>query len=823
MARGSRDPRDDRFASRSEAESRRINRQGGQASSGRRHELSGERDRSRLQNRTSSERAAARISRDAAKRTRVSAFENEAPFRDDQTATRQQRQNRPKASSRANRGDSYTPRSNGVSRQTSKGGDRAKERMSSRSALPLDVRSSRGGNERTAQNRRSAERSTQRTKSDQFFASNGIPVDLLKDPTRSQKAQKDAPSRVRALASHFGAACAWVWSKSKIAALALAVVLVLGVAGGIDALANMNRIYQGVSVGNIDLSGKTIDEATALISQEYEPRINNNDVVLCASEEVAQQAQSDREKRDTLEEQISYEESLAHRDRWTIDAQVLGATFDPATYAQEAYQVGREDGGFFRRLNAQFSGVDIKPECTFNATSLDELREEIITALGTKMVDFNVEMKEGSAHVTDGHDGYEVSEEWLVEKLNDGLLHADGESRFVIDMHDVTVRIDREGAQLCATQIDNSIAPGITFQYEGKQWYADRAQLAQWIATEVREEGAGYTLKPLFDDSRANQAIIKGFGFSYGGSDHTVQFSNQDDQIVVTTNATGTVPQVSGAIENLNNTFFSTNERSSAPLIEISAVEVPDTMSFEEACDYGLVVKISSFTTQYASGAEARNNNIHVAADALDDSICKAGETWSFLALSGETTPDKGYQDAGAIIGGEYSDAIGGGICQVATTVFNAVYDAGYPIERRYNHSLYIASYPEGRDAAIAYPDMDLIWRNDTESDVLLVMSYTNSSVTATLYGVDPGYEVTTRYGEWQEGEPYRTIVRQDSDYPVGEEFVESSGADGRSITIVRTVKDRNGNIVQEKEFQSNYHPKNKVVVQGSAQPSTSE
>ena len=53
----------------------------------------------------------------------------------------------------------------------------------------------------------------------------------------------------------------------------------------------------------------------------------------------------------------------------------------------------------------------------------------------------------------------------------------------------------------------------------------------------------------------------------------------------------------------------------------------------------------------------------------------------------------------------------------VATTVFNAVYEAGYPIERRNNHSLYIASYPEGRDAAIAYPDIDLVWRNDTESE----------------------------------------------------------------------------------------------------------
>ena len=63
-----------------------------------------------------------------------------------------------------------------------------------------------------------------------------------------------------------------------------------------------------------------------------------------------------------------------------------------------------------------------------------------------------------------------------------------------------------------------------------------------------------------------------------------------------------------------------------------------------------------------------------------------------------------GYKNAGAIVDGEYTDEIGGGVCQVATTVYNAVYDAGYPIVERHNHTLYIASYPEGRDAAIAFP-----------------------------------------------------------------------------------------------------------------------
>lgn len=649
----------------------------------------------------------------------------------------------------------------------------------------------------------------------------GIPHNVLKNPMKPTGGKRsDSSGRTGAFA-RFAGGCSWLWSKSKALSVALVVLVAIVVAGGVDSLATMNRIYQGVSVGNIDLSGKTPEEATTLISQEYEPRFNSNAVVFCANEQAAQHSEEEQQRNESLEEQISYEESLSSRDRWTVNASLIGATFDPSAYAKAAYEVGRSDGGFFARLAAQFSGHDIKPTCTFNETSLEALRDEIIDALGSKMVNFNIEMKDAHAQVTDGHDGYEVSEEWLIDRMNQALLEAEGESRFIIDMHDVAIQIDHDKAQTCADEINASIPCGVNFSYDDKSYFADKNVLAEWIKTEVKQEGDAFALVPFFDGAKANQKIIQGFGFSYGGSDYLVHFANEGGNVTVSTNATGSVPQVSEAIAHLNETFFSSSEKTTAAEVQVVSAQTPESMSFEEALDYGLITEISSYTTRYASGAEARNNNIHVAADTLNNSICKAGETWSFLALAGEATPEKGYQGAGAIIGGEYSDAIGGGICQVATTVFNVVYEAGYPIERRNNHSLYIASYPEGRDAAIAYPDIDLVWRNDTESDVLLRMSYTNSSVSATLYGVDPGYEVTTVYGEWEEGEPYRTVVRKDPDYPLGTEFIESSGANGRSITVVRTVKDRNGNIIQEKEFHSNYQPKNEVKVQGSAEPSS--
>ena len=195
--------------------------------------------------------------------------------------------------------------------------------------------------------------------------------------------------------------------------------------------------------------------------------------------------------------------------------------------------------------------------------------------------------------------------------------------------------------------------------------------------------------------------------------------------------------------------------------------------------------------------------------------MAPAGGTWSFNGTSGECNAERGFLGAGAIIDGEYEDAVGGGICQVATTVFNAVYDAGYPVPTRYNHSLYIASYPAGRDAAVSWDELDLVWKNDGASDVLMRTSYTDTSVTVTLYGVDPGYRVSTNVGEWTEGEKHKTKTERDDSMAPGTSYVKTAGTDGRKITVIRTVASSDGSILHEDPFYSTYDPVTEVVVAG--------
>src|SRR5205085_8239006 len=119
----------------------------------------------------------------------------------------------------------------------------------------------------------------------------------------------------------------------------------------------------------------------------------------------------------------------------------------------------------------------------------------------------------------------------------------------------------------------------------------------------------------------------------------------------------------------------------------------------------------------------------------VDRHLIAPGKEFSFNRTTGERTAAKGFREAPVIINGELQTGLGGGVCQVSTTVFNAAYEAGLPITARTNHALYISHYPLGRDATVNYPDIDLKFVNDTGGWMLLRTYVGSSSLTVGLYG----------------------------------------------------------------------------------------
>ena len=152
-------------------------------------------------------------------------------------------------------------------------------------------------------------------------------------------------------------------------------------------------------------------------------------------------------------------------------------------------------------------------------------------------------------------------------------------------------------------------------------------------------------------------------------------------------------------------------ERRSAPIV-VGTKEPARTTA--EAKKMGITGLVGGYTTIY-SGDANRVHNVQLVANLIDHTLIRPGQVFSFNGTTGERNADKGFLEAPVIINGELQTGLGGGVCQVSTTVFNAAYEAGLDITERTNHALYISHYPQGRDATVNYPDLDLKFVNDTK------------------------------------------------------------------------------------------------------------
>lgn len=161
--------------------------------------------------------------------------------------------------------------------------------------------------------------------------------------------------------------------------------------------------------------------------------------------------------------------------------------------------------------------------------------------------------------------------------------------------------------------------------------------------------------------------------------------------------------------------FYGTGEADMEP----PARQVPAKV--DSALLTGLNEKvIGRYVTYYNPRNRNRSHNIELASAALDSTVVFPGETFSFNRTIGKRTVERGYRQAPVIVRGELSEGVGGGICQVSSTLFNAVDNAGLQIVERYAHSRHVAYVPPGRDATVSWYGPDFAFRNTLNQPVLI-------------------------------------------------------------------------------------------------------
>lgn len=144
---------------------------------------------------------------------------------------------------------------------------------------------------------------------------------------------------------------------------------------------------------------------------------------------------------------------------------------------------------------------------------------------------------------------------------------------------------------------------------------------------------------------------------------------------------------------------------------------------------------LSTYSTQFNPEQTNRSHNIRLAAESIDNIILKPGEEFSFNEWVGERTVSKGYLEAPVIVGNALVPGIGGGVCQVSTTLYNAVLNAGLTITERHPHALPVTYVPPGRDATVSYGTLDFKFRNTSNGFLRIHSEVNGGTLTFSLYG----------------------------------------------------------------------------------------
>lgn len=226
---------------------------------------------------------------------------------------------------------------------------------------------------------------------------------------------------------------------------------------------------------------------------------------------------------------------------------------------------------------------------------------------------------------------------------------------------------------------------------------------------------------------------------------------------------------------------------------------------------------LATYSTTYSTRNVNRSTNIRLSSQKIDGTVIMPGETFSYNTIVGQRTAAAGYKTAAVYSAGKVTEGIGGGICQVSSTLYNSALLSNLEIVERYNHYFNPGYVPAGRDATVSWGGPDFKFKNNRDYPIKIVCSGTNGKVQVDIYGLKKENDYTveiqsyiTRYIG------YRTVEEKDPSLYVGQTKVIENGSSGCQAVCYRILK-QNGNVVSKTLLSNDiYSPHNKIVAVGT-------
>lgn len=267
--------------------------------------------------------------------------------------------------------------------------------------------------------------------------------------------------------------------------------------------------------------------------------------------------------------------------------------------------------------------------------------------------------------------------------------------------------------------------------------------------------------------------------------------------------------------EEAENTYLNTKDGED---ITIKLVHTTPEVTMNNLEEVLFADVLATFQTTYNASNVNRSTNLRIAAEHVNGTILLPGEEFSYNKVVGERTYANGFRDAHVFAGGKVVDGLGGGICQISSTLYNSVLMANLEVTERKNHMMYPEYVKPSLDATVVWGSIDFRFKNNRETPIKLEMTVKNGIATATIYGIktknDPIIELVSVI---EKTIPYSTVTESDATLPEGTEIITQDPVNGYVSKAYQVFKDESGKELSRKLISSDsYRQTSKIVKVGT-------
>lgn len=559
-------------------------------------------------------------------------------------------------------------------------------------------------------------------------------------------------------------------------------------------LVNAGHIFPGVSVAGVDLSGMSPAQAAVTLNSRLS---------------------------------FPYTGQILLRDGeklWVASPAELGMVFDATASAQAAYAIGRTGGlfgAFADQLDARRSGLQADAVVVLDQNVTYTYLQRLAAEIDQPPIEAMLEIQGTDVVAQPGQVGRYLNVDSTLIALNNQLkTFRDGEVNLFIDetqpeLLDVSSQADAARRILSAPL--TLILPG-TNQQDPGPWNFDVQTVANMIVVQKISQDNGTQLEVTLDPTTLDD-ILQDIAAQVDRSAENARFIFNDE----TRQLDLLRPAVTGRRVDLDASKVVIHDQilAGAHQIPVQVIsDEPEITDYATAADLGITELVRAETSYFYGSSAERIQNISAAASAFHGVLIAPGETFSMASMLGDISLENGYAEALIIYGGRTIKGVGGGVCQVSTTLFRTAFFAGFPINERHSHAYRVYYYEQsasgardpqlvGLDATVYVPVVDFKFTNDTPY-WLLMETYTDAAgrnLTWKFYSTSDNRAI-----DWTTTGPINTVEAPKPLLVENEELGKNEvrqvdwAAQGADVSITRTVY-RDGGVLFNDVFNTHYEP----------------